>query len=53
MWSSSWFHSTSVLQDIKERLNTLEAELAESRNLLALGYKDPKVNSPVTPQEPL
>ena len=30
-------------KDVKERLNTLEAELAESRNLLTLGYKDPMV----------
>jgi ribosomal protein L29 len=33
----------SSFQDVKERLNTLEAELSESRNQLALGYKDPQV----------
>lgn len=30
---------------LKERLNTLEAELSEARNLLALGYNDPQVES--------
>eukprot|EP00195_Chlamydomonas_chlamydogama_P009741 CAMPEP_0202900574 /NCGR_PEP_ID=MMETSP1392-20130828/11915_1 /ASSEMBLY_ACC=CAM_ASM_000868 /TAXON_ID=225041 /ORGANISM="Chlamydomonas chlamydogama, Strain SAG 11-48b" /LENGTH=623 /DNA_ID=CAMNT_0049586991 /DNA_START=175 /DNA_END=2046 /DNA_ORIENTATION=- len=29
-------------KELKERLNTLEAELAAARNEMALGYKDPK-----------
>ncbi|GAX73907.1 hypothetical protein CEUSTIGMA_g1357.t1 [Chlamydomonas eustigma] len=31
-------------KNVKERLNTLEAELSESRNQLALGYKDPQAD---------
>jgi hypothetical protein len=30
---------------LKEKLNTLEADLSEARNKLALGYTDPKVYS--------
>lgn len=44
MLSHRW---PSLVQALRERLNTLESELSESRNLLALGYKDPKVYTQV------